>query len=304
MPNTHIEHPEDSILSGDLRVLRWFTEDGNISVKIDGSPAIVWGRNPANKKFFVGTKSVFNKKLIKINHSHKEIDKNHTGFVAKVLHACFDNLPKSKKVYQGDFIGFGGDYIYRPNTITYRFDKIIKQNIIIAPHTLYHVKQDLRDAVAVPIHKLPISRYKTRVKFIRPLAEIHNDNESIRSKCNFARQMATLCEFPTKSSVVNNIKKQLNACIREGLEVTDLIQEGIAITNKVDVNVIRLWKLVESIKLELFHYILVEDSIGCEIAGHDVDHEGYVLENKFGTFKIVDREVFSYHNFNISKNRK
>ena len=304
MPNKHIEHPEDSILSGDLRVLRWFTEQGNISVKIDGSPAIVWGTNPATKKFFVGTKSVFNKKLIKINHSHKEIDKNHTGFVAKVLHACFDNLPKSKKVYQGDFIGFGGDYIYRPNTITYRFDKIIKQNIIIAPHTLYHVKQDLRDAVAVPIHKLPISRYKTRVKFIRPLAEIHNDNESIRSKCNFARQMATLCEFPTKSSVVNNIKKQLNACIREGLEVTDLIQEGIAITNKVDVNVIRLWKLVESIKLELFHYILVEDSIGCEIAGHDVDHEGYVLENKFGTFKIVDREVFSYHNFNISKNRK
>ena len=304
MPNTHIEHPEDSILNGDLRVLRWFTEDGNISAKIDGSPAIVWGTNPATKKFFVGTKSVFNKKLIKINHSHKEIDKNHTGFVAKVLHACFDNLPKSKKVYQGDFIGFGGDYIYRPNTITYRFDKIIKQNIIIAPHTLYHVKQDLRDAIAVPIHKLPISRYKTRVKFVRPLAEIHNDNESIRSKCNFARQMATLCKFPTKSSVVNKIKKQLNACIREGLEVTELIQEGIAITNDVDVNVIRLWKLVESIKLELFHYILVEDSIGCEIAGHDVDHEGYVLENKFGTFKIVDREVFSYHNFNISKNRK
>ena len=304
MPNTHIEHPEDSILSGDLRVLRWFTEQGNISVKIDGSPAIVWGTNPATKKFFVGTKSVFNKKLIKINHSHKEIDKNHTGFVAEVLHACFDNLPKTKNVYQGDFIGFGGDYIYRPNTITYRFDKIIKQNIIIAPHTLYHVKQDLRDAIAVPIHKLPISRYKTRVKFVRPLAEIHNDNESIRSKCNFARQMATLCEFPTKSSVVNKIKKQLNACIREGLEVTELIQEGIAITNDVDVNVIRLWKLVESIKLELFHYILVEDSIGCEIAGHDVDHEGYVLENKFGTFKIVDREVFSYHNFNISKNRK
>ena len=54
----------------------------------------------------------------------------------------------------------------------------------------------------------------------------------------------------------------------------------------------------------MFTYILVEDSIGCEIAGHDVDHEGYVLENKFGKFKIVDREVFSYHNFNISKNRK
>ena len=128
------------------------------------------------------------------------------------------------------------------------------------------MKQDLRDAVAVPLSCIPRVSNKTSVKFVKPLAEIHNDNESIRSKCNFARQMSTLCKFPTKSSVVNKIKKQLNACIREGLEVTELIQEGIAITNDVDVNVIRLWKLVESIKLELFHYILVEDLIGCEIA--------------------------------------
>ena len=56
MKNTHIEHPEDSILSGDLSVLDWFCADGNISVKIDGAPAIVWGRNPANGKQFVGTK--------------------------------------------------------------------------------------------------------------------------------------------------------------------------------------------------------------------------------------------------------
>ena len=79
MKNTHIEHPEDSILNGDLGVLNWYTADSHISVKIDGSPAIVWGRNPANNKFFVGTKSVFNKKLIKINHNHTDIDRNHQG---------------------------------------------------------------------------------------------------------------------------------------------------------------------------------------------------------------------------------
>ena len=77
MKNTHIEHPEDSILTGDLSVLDWFCADGNISVKIDGAPAIVWGRNPATGNYFVGTKSVFNKKLIKINESHEDIDKNH-----------------------------------------------------------------------------------------------------------------------------------------------------------------------------------------------------------------------------------
>ncbi len=76
MKNTHIEHPEDSILNGDLSVLDWFTSGGNISTKIDGAPAIVWGTNPASGKFFVGTKSVFNKKLIKINESHEDIDKN------------------------------------------------------------------------------------------------------------------------------------------------------------------------------------------------------------------------------------
>ena len=47
--NTHLEHPEDVILSGDLTVLNWFNStdvwDGaNLSAKIDGSPAIVWGQ--------------------------------------------------------------------------------------------------------------------------------------------------------------------------------------------------------------------------------------------------------------------
>ena len=81
MKNTHLQHPEDSILTGDLSVLDWFLADGQISAKIEGSPAIVWGKNPATGKFFVGTKSVFNKKLIKINESHCDIDQNHSGLI-------------------------------------------------------------------------------------------------------------------------------------------------------------------------------------------------------------------------------
>ena len=77
MKNIHIEHPEDSVLNGDLTVLDWFTSNGKISAKIDGAPAIVWGRNPANGMFFVGTKSVFNKVKIKINHSHEDLSLIH-----------------------------------------------------------------------------------------------------------------------------------------------------------------------------------------------------------------------------------
>ena len=46
-----------------------------------------------------------------------------------MLHACFDNLPHTGNIYQGDFIGFGGDYIYRPNTITYKFNEIVRDKI-------------------------------------------------------------------------------------------------------------------------------------------------------------------------------
>ena len=60
--NLHLEHPEDEILTGNLAVLDWFRTISVISVKIDGAPAVVWGTNPENGKFFVGTKSVFNKK--------------------------------------------------------------------------------------------------------------------------------------------------------------------------------------------------------------------------------------------------
>jgi hypothetical protein len=80
MKNTHLEHPEDSILTGDLSVLDWFSNQSvkdKVSVKIDGAPAIVWGTDPETGKFFVGTKSVFNKVKIKINYSHEDIDINH-----------------------------------------------------------------------------------------------------------------------------------------------------------------------------------------------------------------------------------
>ena len=151
MQNKHLEHPEDSVISGDLNVLNWFTANGNISAKIDGAPAIVWGTNPATNLFFVGTKSVFNKKLIKINSSHADIDNNHQGQVATILHHCFDNLPRSVTIYQGDFIGFGGSDNYNPNTIRYFFADKVQQKIIIAPHTSYTAKCDLRDAIASPI---------------------------------------------------------------------------------------------------------------------------------------------------------
>ena len=170
--NTHIEHPEDSILTGTLAVLDAFLMTHFLSVKIDGAPAIVWGKNPATGNFFVGTKSVFNKKKIKINECHADIDQNHEGRVAEILHACFDYLPWTDQIIQGDFIGFGGEQEYTPNTITYEFPFVMDDAvIIIAPHTVYTAESDLRDAVAAPLKDEMVDP-EGDCKFVQPVAYV------------------------------------------------------------------------------------------------------------------------------------
>ena len=301
MQNKHLEHPEDSVISGDLNVLNWFTANGNISAKIDGAPAIVWGTNPATNLFFVGTKSVFNKKLIKINSSHADIDNNHQGEVATILHHCLDNLPRSVTIYQGDFIGFGGSDNYNPNTIRYFFQDKVTEEIIIAPHTYYIAESDLRDAVAFPLESNLES--DENVLFIMPeVGIIHSSyltEENVIERCNFARQISTLCEFPETNRQIANIKKQINACIRNEVELDDLTLEAIAYDNNCDLNVLRLWKLVQSIKMDMLYYIDHDRSVECYIEEERCGHEGYVLSNDYGSYKIVDRERFSCKNFNL-----
>jgi len=298
MQNKHLEHPEDCVISGDLNVLNWFTANGNISAKIDGAPAIVWGTNPATNLFFVGTKSVFNKKLIKINSSHADIDNNHQGEVATILHHCFDNLPRSVTIYQGDFIGFGGCDNYNPNTIRYFFQDKVTEEIIIAPHTYYIAESDLRDAEAFPLEFNLESN--NNVLFVKPDVYINSNREDITQRCNFARQVATLCEFPTNTRQIARIKKHFNACIKNDIEIDDITLEAIAHDNDCDVNVLRLWKLIQSIKIDLLCYhIEADDSMECYIEEERCDHEGYVLSNDYGSYKIVNREGFSKANFHL-----
>lgn len=296
MQNKHLEHPEDCILTGDMSVLDWMCEaNSTISVKIDGAPAIVWGTNPANGKFFVGTKSVFNKVKIKIAHSHSEIAAMYEGKVAEILHACFNHLPRTESIIQGDFIGFGGLDTYRPNTITYKFSQIVNQDILVAPHTIYSGGNDLRNVSAAPLNSKLLST--DSCFFVQPEASINRHREDIVDICKFARQMSMMCEFVNDKQAAQ-LKKIINSYVREGKEVNEY---EIAENAGVDVNVLRLWKLVQSIKMDLFFFIDTDDSISCKIGNNESDHEGYVMSNQFGTYKIVDRDEFSRLNFTIAK---
>lgn len=296
--NLHLEHPEDSILTGDLSVLNWFSEcNSTISVKMDGSPALVWGTHPENGKFFVCTKSAFNKKKVRICYTENDvlIHFGHQERVAQILLACLKYLPRTDNVYQGDWIGFGdGNDTFTPNTITYKFPESVDQKIIIAPHT-YYLGMQMSEMVAFPI--LHSFESTEDCLFVQPNVSLKSYREDLYDVCQFAKQMSTICTFVSEKDA-EKIKKEINRNIRENKEIDE---NEIAEVCECDVNVIRLWKLVASIKSDLFMFIHEEDEIECSINGTASFHEGYVIHNEFGSFKVVDRQEFSRLNFILPK---
>jgi len=296
LKNTHLEHPEDLILTGNLDVLEALYDNCNeFSVKIDGAPSIVWGTNPETGNFFVGTKSVFNKKKIMINETHDDINRNH-GHVQEVndiLHTCLDYLPRTPSIIQGDFIGFGGKKVYKPNTITYEFPEVIHQKIIIAPHTMYESSTTLRDAVV--INDEPEMFTTDSVYVVQPIVDkMQTDVEPPplnEDKIQF------LSEKEAKY-----IKVSINHLIREGVELTDSILFDLF----HDIYLVNLYQMVIEIKEDLMNSLIVYGAPKSYIDGEDMeiecDGEGYVMKSDwFGMVKLVKREEFSYANFTQGK---
>jgi hypothetical protein len=167
-----MEHIEDAIFNdgskGTVEAIRFLESvtdmlagnsksSVNITVKWDGAPAVFAGVNPENGKFFVGSKSVFNKATPKINYTNADIDKNHPGGLGTTLKVALKELKKLniEGVLQGDVM-FTSDGIevqdidgeshitFQPNTITYAVPsnsdlaKVIKRaKIGVIWHTKY-----------------------------------------------------------------------------------------------------------------------------------------------------------------------
>ena len=150
MKNTHLEHLEDNILNdgsqggkeavaflrslGDM--LNQGAADARVTVKWDGAPAIICGVNPDNGRFFVGTKSVFNKVNPKISYSEDDVERMYPpGQLAEKLKDAYKYLSTLSipNVVQGDLLftddkyeaNIGGEtcIAFQPNTIVYAVPK-------------------------------------------------------------------------------------------------------------------------------------------------------------------------------------
>lgn len=167
---THLEHAEDlpidygehgyhhaiEALSNVHKKLQGRFNETKIKPKYDGSPAVIFGHNPENGRFFVGTKSVFSAEP-KINYTPEDINRNHGDApgLADKLKTALEHLPKvapKHGVYQGDYMygkddvfTHNGEHNFTPNTIQYSTPekseegkKITKAKMGITVHTKYH----------------------------------------------------------------------------------------------------------------------------------------------------------------------
>jgi len=167
----HLEHLEDEMLNYGVegckaavsflkelrKMLGCDSSTGMMQTKWDGAPAVVCGEHPLTHRFFVGTKSVFNKENPKVCYNHETIDGFYSGDLADKLHASLNMFAGLgiKGVIQGDLLFTKKDvktetvhgeklYTFRPNTITYGIPtdhdigkKIKNAEIGIVFHTTY-----------------------------------------------------------------------------------------------------------------------------------------------------------------------
>ena len=289
MKNLHLEHPEDMILEGNVKVFDALYETAHLSLKIDGAPAVVFGTHPENGKFFVGTKSVFNKKKDMICYSvedvFKKYDRQTHDSLIRVLVNCLLYLPKIDGIIQADFIGVGGSNIYRPNTLEYHFSEIVTEKIILAPHTKYTTDSTLLECVAKPLVTHLIDTKD--VKWIQPTVDrVFNGAEPPKIRTDNVKFLT--------AKEAKEAKTAINKLIKDGVELSDYNLFEILGCN----HLANLYQLLIEIKEELIDTFIVYDSPKCYVEGIQIKGEGFVMTTKYGMIKLIDRPEFAYANFN------
>jgi len=255
--NTHLEHLEDDIINngyaGGENAVNFLkatadllsgnsTKGVNLTVKWDGAPAIVCGPSPENGKFFVGTKSVFNK-TPKVNYTVQDIRNNHTGEVANILQDCLRYLSTigMKEILQGDLLyrdstlkkttyktssGKSEQMIsFQPNTIVYMVPensglgrKIANSKLGIIFHTTYKGK-DFKSLKA---------KFGANVKSLRKTSKVFFDDASYKDVSGTATM--TIGEM-------QSFKKQLNMAMGSLKQSKELLNKMATQTNTLSIGV-------------------------------------------------------------------
>jgi len=248
--NLHMEHIEDAIFNegskGTVEAIRFLESvtdmlsgnsksSVNITVKWDGAPAVFAGVNPENGKFFVGSKSVFNKTTPKINYTNADIDKNHPGGLGTTLKVALKELKKLniEGVLQGDVM-FTSDGIevqdidgeshitFQPNTITYAVPsnsdlaKVIKRAKI---GVIWHTKYTGKTMATMK------AGFNPNISKLGKSSSVWYDNASFKDTSGAST--FTKAEVKTMRGLIDAAKKKFKAAgsFIDELQNSDLVSE-------------------------------------------------------------------------------
>ena len=332
MKNLHIMHPEDCVFDGKksvktiLEILKSCMDydnkfDNHYSIKYDGAPAIVFGTDVNNGRFFVGTKSVFNKGIKKICYTNDCIDYYYSDKpdLNHILKQCLKYLPRVSGIYQGDFIGECntagnnlGCKIFTPNTITYKFDTPPAANIILAVHTKY-LGDEFDIMEAFPNSGITLPTNEGKVLFLNTIAEQITDDRIFQNAFAYTYSaiidtLEIIYEFPkfrTKAAKAR-VLKLINSYIRDGrvLNAEDLAKE----TN-IDFRIFELYVMITQLKEIVMNRFKCAEGYNTTprafLSNKEIECEGIVVShvNHWSriVIKLVQRYTFSNANFNNPK---
>lgn len=273
----HLTHVEDSVLysgvDGARKAIQTLksvrdslTGKGkkvSVTVKWDGAPAIFCGIDPADGKFFVAKKSIFNK-VPEVYKSPADIDAAITsGDLSNKMKVALAELSKLgiRGIIQGDImftedtvkrqtIG-GQEYItFHPNTIVYAVpaDSEIGQKVSVAKigvvfHTSYTGKLGSLEAVpgvnTKSMKQIPSVWWQTAdlksmsSETSMPLEEVNRIDDLLKQADQTLSKVSpnTLRALQVNSDLAQDLETYANSKVRSGQEIGDAKKHVIGLMN-------------------------------------------------------------------------
>ena len=134
-------------------------------------------------------------------------------------------------------------------------------------------------------------------KFLNTDAKLNTPDYKLGLYIAAARVASNFIKFPTEEEG-KKLKVAVNKYIREGRELN---ASQLSKETGFGKNLFQLYKFLIEIKELLMESVKTFESVDCFICDDKSSHEGYVMTNEYGTFKLINRKQFSYANFNLNK---
>lgn len=299
-----------------------FPVNYHISNKMDGSPSIVFGIHPDNRKFFICLKSFFSKNP-KVMYTNEDIDKYYTNEdLNRKLKIALKYLPELKLVsgiLQADVLFADEnikDYNVTPNIITYNMNYITTMfsaypKLGISIHTQY-------DSFDVSTRKINLSQeYNTENVYVWNCVRnvLPDDLYMKRDDDIIVSMIDTLKEYYNRTDGILDKISSIKT-YREAIEryLSKAYNNGE--------NIVTVEGLLNNVKDEQLKSIISKDSTKLRVVFGVINRlsevkiafihklfnknvtEGIVITNKDDNsrFKLVDRKTFTRLNNKVNNN--